>query len=84
MSGAYNRDAELGKTFSEAIKSIVDDHSETANSGDYYSNLSIETLIRLKKALSNINNIITLEDASQGRQQVDYTHNKLLFKTFTT
>lgn len=41
MSGAYNRDAELGKTFSEAIKSIVDDHSETANSGDYYSNLSI-------------------------------------------
>lgn len=61
MSGAYNRDAELGKTFSEAIKSIVDDHSETANSGDYYSNLSIETLIRLKKALSNINNIITLK-----------------------
>lgn len=66
MSGAYNRDAELGKTFSEVIKSIVDDHSETANSGDYYSNLSIETLIRLKKALSNINISLRLNTPHKG------------------
>ncbi|MBO7194868.1 MAG: hypothetical protein J6V27_02370 [Alistipes sp.] len=57
----YNRETELGRIFSESIQSIVDNHSTTGNNGDYYSILSIETLIRLKKALSNINNIITLK-----------------------
>lgn len=57
----YNRNVELGKIFSESIQSIIDDHSAYSNNGDYYSNLSIETLINLKKTLSNINNIITLK-----------------------
>ena len=53
-----NRENDLQGRFNNAIDSIV---NLSVNDNDYYNALSAEQFINLKKALSNINNIITLK-----------------------
>lgn len=53
-----NREEELKTRFNKAINNIV---SPSVNDKDYYNTLSAEQFINLKKALSNINNIITFK-----------------------
>ena len=54
-----NREEELRKRFNKAINSIVS--LDVDDDKNYYDALSAKEFINLKKALGNINNIITLK-----------------------
>lgn len=60
MNNVYNREQKLSKEFDKAISSVLNDKGNNSGEG-YYKYLKSGTLIELKKALSNINNLITLK-----------------------
>ena len=59
MGKNINREEDLKKLFNKSINDIVE--LPVGDNKDYYNALSAEEFINLKKALSNINNIITLK-----------------------
>ena len=59
MCKNINREEDLKKLFNKSINDIVELH--VGNDKDYFNALSAEQFVNLKKALSNINNIITLK-----------------------
>ena len=59
MGKNINREEDLKNLFNKSINDIVE--LPVGDNKDYYNALSAEEFINLKKALSNINNIITLK-----------------------
>ena len=60
MSEVINRKEKLSKEFNAAILNILEDMGDNMDN-DFYKHLTFKTLVNLKKVLSNINNLITLQ-----------------------
>ena len=60
MSEVINRKEKLSKEFNAAILNILEDRGDNMDN-DFYKHLTFKTLVNLKKVLSNINNLITLQ-----------------------
>ena len=60
MSSVVNREQKLSNEFDSVISKVLDDKGDNLGEG-YYKYLKSGTLIKLKKALSDINNLITLK-----------------------
>lgn len=61
MGKIVNREEELKSKFNDIIKKVLDSKIGDDVDANFYESISFEGLVELKKAISQINNIITLK-----------------------